>query len=48
MGVVDKNGDYFEDVADVIENSDILKEYAIAQYNNLFDYNHRLDKMFID
>ena len=50
-GILDKDGKYVENVADmenkdaILQKNEILLDYAYAQYNNLFDKN-RVDKLF--
>ena len=50
-GILDKDGKYVENMADmenkdaILQKNEILLDYAYAQYNNLFDKN-RVDKLF--
>ena len=50
-GILDKDGKYVENMADmenkdaILQKNEILLDYAYAQYNNLFDKN-RVEKLF--
>lgn len=44
-GYIDKSGKY-HNLNEKNEYSELLKEYELLEYNNVFDYSNRLDSMF--
>jgi len=45
MGCIDKDGNYYEDPAES-PAKDLVKEYQIMQYNNLWDTKHTVESFF--